>query len=282
MRARSLLMTATAAALLVAAGACEKKTKTANDEKFDADAKSGADGKRSGAKVLKTNTPVTDEVNFLNQDRSDWFVLTLKGRPGVLNTVIHWDSEASDVMIDVFDEFGKQISASPVRNKGAKEKALLTQIDKTGTYFVRVTAPSRADGTVYTMEAKWEEPREAPPPPVASNDPPPPPPEPRPRPVREPRPPREPKEKPTGETVQGRVVSAYREGAGLTLHIDKGSAAGVRTGATGNVLLGPAGEDLLEGAEFKVVQVLGDTKCVGKASIGSIGKNTRVVINLGR
>ena len=44
---------------------------------------------------------------------------------------------------------------------------------------------------------------------------------------REPREPKEPKEKPAGETVQGRIVSAYREGAGLTLHLDKGSAAGV-------------------------------------------------------
>jgi hypothetical protein len=278
---RLLLITVSAAALIVAAGACEKKAKTANDEKYDADLNSGPDGKRSGARALKTNTPVTDEVNFMGRDRSDWFVVTLKGKAGVLNTIIHWDSEASDVMIDVFDEFGKQISASPVRNKGAKEKALLTQIDRLGTYFVRVTAPSRTDGTVYTMEAKWEEPREAPPPPVANNDPPPPP-EPKPRVHHEPRPPREPKEKPTGETVQGRVVSAYREGAGLTLHIDKGSAAGVKTGATGNVLLGPAGEDLLEGAEFRVVQVLGDSKCVGKTSISSLGKNTRVVINLSR
>jgi len=278
MRVRVLLVPAL---LLAAAWGCEKKSKTANDEKFDADMKSGPDGKRSGARVLKPNTPVTDEVNFMNQDKSDWYVVSLKGRAGVLSTLIHWDNDQSDVMIDVFDEFGKQISASPVRNRGAKEKSLLTQIDKMGTYYIRVTAPSRADGTVYTMEAKWDMPAEAPPPPpVADNTPPPePPPPPKPR-HREPREPKEPKA--TGETVQGRVVSAYREGAGLTLHIDKGSAAGVRTGQSGSVLLGPAGEDTLDGGEFRIVQVLGEGKCVAKTSLSSIGKNTRVVINLGR
>src|SRR5581483_5178409 len=59
---------------------------------------------------------------------------------------------------DVFDEFGKQISASPVRNRGSKQKELLTQIDKPGVYYVRVSAPNRGDGSVYTMEAKWEAP----------------------------------------------------------------------------------------------------------------------------
>src|SRR5262245_37096606 len=127
--------------LLLALASCDK-TKTANDEKTAADTRSGPDGKRSGARDLKPNTPITDEISYRNQDRTDWYRVQLHGRAGVLNTSIHWDSEFSDVMIDVFDEFGKQISASPVRNKLAKEKALLTQIDKPGTYYVRVTAPN--------------------------------------------------------------------------------------------------------------------------------------------
>jgi hypothetical protein len=280
MRVRTLMI------LLAATAGCgDKKPNTANDAKLvDADARSGPDGKRSGARILKVNTPITDEVNFANQDRSDWYVVTLKGRAGVLSTLIHWDNENSDVMIDVFDEFGKQISASPVRNRGAKEKSLLTQIDKLGTYYIRVTAPAKGDGTVYTMEAKWENPPE----PVAQVDPPPqlppmrdePPPPPKPR-HKEPREPREPKPN-GGESVQGRVVTAYREGAGLTLHIDKGSSAGVRTGMSGNVLMGASGEDLLDGGEFRITQVLGDGKSVAKTNLSSIGRNTRVVINLGR
>src|SRR5581483_9928152 len=151
-----------AVAVAIGCGDSKPKPKSAADEKFDADAKSGPDGKRSGARALKVNTPVTDEVNFANQDKNDWYQLDLRGKAGVLSTLIHWDNENSDVMIDVFDEFGKQISASPVRNRGSKQKELLTQIDKPGVYYVRVSAPQRGDGSVYTMEAKWDAPAEQP------------------------------------------------------------------------------------------------------------------------
>jgi hypothetical protein len=265
---------------------CEDKpkAKTAADEKFDADAKSGPDGKRSGARALKPNTPITDEVNFANQDKTDWYVVDLRGHAGVLSTLIHWDNDQSDVMIDVFDEFGKQISASPVRNKGAKQKELLTQIDKPGVYYVRVSAPVRGDGSVYTMEAKWDAPTE-----VAQ--PPPPPPRQK-EAIMQPRE-EEPRhhehhehhekpEKPAGEPVEGRIVSAYREGASLTLHIDKGSAAGVKPGMSGTVLSGPSGEDALDGGDFKIVSVLDANKSVGKTSLHTIGKNNRVLINVTR
>jgi len=263
------------------------KGKTANDEKKNADNSSGPDGKRSGARAIKPNSPITDEVSFLHQDMTDWYQVDLKGKAGVLNTILHWDSESSDVMVDVFDEFGKQISASPVRkDKQSKEKSLLTPIDRPGTYYVRITAPTKTDGTVYTVEAKWDEP-------VAEAPPPPPPPKahlepmpeepPPPKHVHhEPREPREPKEKPPAESVQGRIVSAYREGPGLTLHIDKGSAAGLKTGMSGTVLAGPAGEDALDGGEFKIVSVLDANKSVGKTSLRTIGKNTRVSITLSR
>jgi hypothetical protein len=261
------------------------KPKTAVNAKFDADAKSGLDGKRSGARAIQPNTPVTDEVNYLHQDQSDWYVVQLPGHAGVLNTLVHWDNGASDIQIDVFDAFGKQISASPVRNPGAKEKALLTQIDRPGTYYVRVTAPTANDGSVYTMEAKWDVPPPAPPPPptpqpMAMTEPAPPP-------VRRhrervEREPREPRERPAGETVEGRIVSAYREGGGLTLQLDKGAEAGLRPGMTGTVLDGPSGQEPLSGGDFRVVSVLGASKSVAKSQLHSIGRNTRVLITLSR
>src|SRR5262245_24693890 len=84
---------------------------------FDADAKSGPDGKRSGARPLPLNRAITDEINFMGQDKTDWYVVQLAGRPSVMTAEVHWDSADSDLMIDVFDEFGAQIAASPVRNK---------------------------------------------------------------------------------------------------------------------------------------------------------------------
>ena len=272
-------------ALVSIAAGCGPKVgaKHAKDD-LDADSRSGPDGKRSTAQKLPLNKPHTDEVNYANQDRTDWYEVDLEGRPGVLTTLINWDNVNSDVNIDVFDAFGAQIAASPVRGRGEKQKKLFTQIDKPGIYYVRVTAPTRADGTVYTMEAQWEEP-----PPVAAAPPVAPPPAPEPMEPERPRhhervarEPREPHERPSGETVEARVVTAYRQGNSLILYIDKGSAAGIKPGDSGMVLQGAGGEEPLEGGQFRVTRVIDANKCVGQASLRTIGKNNRVAITLGR
>jgi hypothetical protein len=267
---------------VLALAACGPKSgsKTPKDT-YDADARSGPDSKRSTAQKIDLNKPHTDEVNYQNQDKTDWYEVDLKGQAGVLTTLINWDNSNSDVNIDVFDAFGAQIAASPVRGKGEKNKKLFTQIDKPGTYYIRVTAPTKTDGTVYTMEAQWQEP-----PAVAVTAPPPleqpaPPPEDKPK-VKRTHEPREPREKPAGETVQARVVSAYREGATLMMYIDKGSAAGIKPGDTGVVLSGAGGEDAVDGGAFKVLKVIDANKCVGSATLRSLGKNNRVAITLGR
>src|SRR5260370_31932615 len=129
------------------------------------------------------------------------------------------------------------------------------------------------------MEAEGNEPPAvviAPPPP------PPPPPEEEEKPRPRPRPhvvEHEPK--PEGEKVMARVVSAYREGSGLMMYIDKGSAAGIRVGNTGSVLNGD-GDDALDGGELRIVKVLDANKCVGQAGLRSLGKNNRVTITTGK
>ena len=159
----------------------------------------------------------------------------------MLTTIINWDNANSDVNIDVFDAFGAQIAASPVRGKGEKQKKLFTQIDKPGTYYIRVTAPTKADGTVYTMEAQWQEPpavvvdaaaaaavEEKP---VVEEKPK--------HHASTPREPREPREKPAGETHPGaRGVGVSARAASLMMYIDKGSAAGIHAGDSGIVLQG--------------------------------------------
>jgi hypothetical protein len=244
------------------------------------DGKSGPDGKRSGATEIKPNKPVTDEVNQAHGDKTDWFKVELKGHAGVLAAQVNWDNPKSDIMVDVFDAVGAQIAASPVRGAGEQLKKLLVQIDQPGTFYIRITAPGAQDGSVYTLEAKWDEPSAPPPPP------PPPPQDETPPPVKHHHEPKEPKEpKPVAEggpTLQGRIVSAYREGEGLTLQIDKGSAQGVKTGMQGSVLSGPSGEDPLDGGALKVTAVLGPNKCLAKTPSHSIGKNNRVSITLSR
>lgn len=272
--------------VVLALAACGPKSgsKTPKDN-FDSDARSGPDAKRSTAQKLETNKPHTDEVNYQQQDRTDWYEVELKGKPQqpVLTTIINWDNANSDINVDVFDAFGAQIAASPVRGKGEKQKTLYVPIPQPGTYYIRVTAPSKLDGTVYTMEAQWQEPAAvavAPTPPPPDNTPAPPPEEhAKHHATHEPRPERE---KPAGETIQARVVSAYREGAALMLYIDKGSAAGIKPGDSGMVLQGSGGEDPLDGGTFRVIKVIDANKCVGSSSLHSLGKNNRVAITLGR
>jgi len=267
-------------AILALAGCAPKGAKTPKDN-FDADARSGPDGKRSTAQKLDINKPHTDEVNYQQQDKTDWYEVDLKGQPGVLTALINWDNSNSDVNVDVFDAFGAQIAASPVRGKGEKQKKLFTQIDKPGTYYIRITAPSKVDGTVYTMEAQWNEPPAvavAPPPPVDNTPAPPPEEKPKHHVSHEPR---EPREKPAGEAIQARVVSSFREGGSLMMYIDKGSAAGIKPGDSGTILQG-GGEDPLDGGNFRVTKVIDANKCVGQSSLHSLGKNNRVSITLGR
>ena len=276
------------ALVLVSAAACGPKpaAKTAADEKgFDPDAKSGPDAKRSNARDLPLNTARTDEVSYLGQDKTDWYTVNLAGKPGVMKTVLHWDNDSSDVMIDVYDEVGRNISNSPVRDGKAKEKQLLTQIDKPGVYYVRVTAPTKTDGTVYTIEVKWD----APPPVVAQPQPPALAVTPKPEPEETPKPKHhheheghEPKAAaPSGESIQGRILQAFIENGSLTLYLDKGSAQGVHTGQSGTVLAG-ATEDPLEGGSFRITEVAGPGKSVARCALRSLGKNNRVSINLGK
>jgi hypothetical protein len=92
--------------------------------------------------------------------------------------------------------------------------------------------------------------------------------------------PREPRG--SGETVQARVVSSYREGANLMMYIDNGSAAGIKPGDTGTVLEGSGGEDPLDGGQLRIVKVIDANKSIGAAQLRSLGKNNRVAITLSR
>src|SRR6185436_1900748 len=193
------------------------------------DAKSGPDGKRVGARTLQPNAPISDSVSYEVQDQTDWYLVQLPGKAGILTCEIDWSNDKSDVAVDVFDEGGQQLAASAPA-PGAKHKALLAKIEKVpAPYFIRVWASQKTDATAYTLVAKWEMPEE--------KTLPPPPEEPKPEPKKhheEPKPKIERQAHPReSDTVQGRVVSAYKEGEGLKLQIDKGSAAGITIGMKG-------------------------------------------------
>lgn len=243
---------------------------------FDADANSGSDGKRSGAVPIEVNKiSPPDEVNFDKQDATDWKSVELRGKAALLEVELHWDSPTSDMNCDIFDGFGTQIATGPGLQPGAQKKTVTAQIDTVpGVYYVRVQAPKKGDGSVYTLEAKWAGAvEEKAPEPVVEKAPPPVKPKEKKEHVK-----RGPKEFSLDNGVQGRIVSSYREGGSMVLHIDKGSAAGVQVGQTGTVLDGPSGANALDGGTFKVTQVIDDSKCIAKTGLHSTGKNNRVLI----
>ena len=244
---------------------------------MDADFESGSDFRRSGARAMPINTPVTDSVNYDKGDQTDWKALELKGKPGVLSIEAHWDNAASDLSVDVFDSLGTQIASSP-QASGTPEKKMVVQIEQPGVFYLRMQAPRAHDNTDYTLVARWDEPGDEAPAPTARKE----------EHKREPRPMvhREPRKKSGGGRpeygVQGRIVSTYHEGASTVLFLDKGAAASVAEGQGGWILEGPSGASPLEGGNFTITKVVDDSRSVAKTSLKSVGKNTRVSINTGK
>ena len=238
------------------------------------------------AHKLDINKPHTDEVSYANQDQAPTGTWSSSRASRACSPRSSTGTTSnSDVNVDVFDAFGAQIAASPVRGKGEKHKKLFTQIDKPGTYYVRVTAPTKIDGTVYTMEAQWQEP-----PAVVVTQPPPPPP------VDE-KPVRGEAEAPRLDAA--RAARAAREAGGREHPGARGFVLPRRRLAhdvhrqglgrrhpAGRHGRGAAGRrrrrSRSTAAPSSVIKVIDANKCVGPSSLHSLGKNNRVAITLSR
>jgi len=241
------------------------------------------DGNRLQAKDAQINTPIDDKVNFKKGDKADWRKVNLAGRPGIATFEVHWDDEPSNIDIDVYDKFGTNIGKSPPKLEGQQVKKVLVQIEEAGLYYFRVSAPSAKDGSIYTAQVRWKGPAvPLPPPPVAKAEDKPGAPPPPPGPPGAPPPPPVPTPLAQDPTkLLGSIVTAYKEGSTWVWYIDKGAGAHVRVGMQGNVLEGPEGDKLLDGATFSITQVIDDNKAIAKSSFGKpLGKNKRVVMTL--
>ena len=73
-------------------------------------------------------------------------------------------------------------------------------------------------------------------------------------------------------------MNSYREGADLILYLDRGSAAGVKSGMTGFML--GEGDKPVDGGTIKITKVVDATKCIAKTPIAKVPPKTVVVINL--
>ncbi len=269
-----LLRTFVAAVLLVGVNAGCPKTVT-NKPGPDPDTNSGPDAKRGGAKQMFVNRAETDSVSWPRLLRTKWKRIDIL-KPGVQNILdceLHIDNTGADVNIDVFNGLGTQIGFSPGPAPN-KLKKLAVQIDELGTYFIRLQAARPRDESDLSVTCAWEEQPEqvavAEPPVkhhgghvVKHTD----------TPAKE-----ETIEEKAEKGTEGRIIQQYREGDKTILNLDKGAAAGVRTGTEGTVLAGKSGREPLAGGTFKVVKVIDDGHSVAESNVKSLGKNNRVVL----
>jgi hypothetical protein len=230
------------------------------------------DDDRLHAKECTINSPLDDKVDFKKGDKSDWRKVMLLGKAGIATFELHWDDEVADLDVDVYNTFGDAIGRSPPKMEGSTIKRVLVEVEKPGLYYVRVSAPSVRDSSIYTLQVRWSGPAA----PIAqtarhaASAPATPP-------------------APTGPVtlasdpskVLGSIITAYREGAGWVLYLDKGSADKIRPGISGQLLDGPDGDKLLSGGQFTISQVIDANKSIAKCNMSKPpGKNKRIVINL--
>jgi hypothetical protein len=165
--------------------------------------------------------------------------------------------------------------------EGQSKKSILVQV-KPGLYYVRIKAPTEKDHSIYTLHVKWD----GPPMIVANTNPPPPPPDAGTSPAAG---------GTTGPVVPpvvvsplndpnkllGNVISAYRDGNGWVLYIDKGSSSKLRQGMTGGMLEGGDGDKYLEHGDFTISQVVDGGRSIARTNLSKPpGKNKRCLINL--
>jgi len=79
----------------------------------------------------------------------------------------------------------------------------------------------------------------------------------------------------------GKIVNSFRGDDGkLVLYLNQGSKAKIRVGATGKILVGSDGGEILEGGTFTITKVIDENKAVGTSDFGrSLGRNNRFMIS---
>lgn len=249
----------------------------------------GGGGEAAGPTRLEAtdgqiNVAISDKIDFAKKKVNDWRKFVLAGKPGQFATFeLHWDEESANLSIDVYDKFGVNIGKSPRRIEGQSSKKVLLRIDNPGLYYVRVSGPTKADSSIYTMQVTYDGPKVA-----AAPAPAPAPagatattaaaaPAPAPCPPGQSCP-----APPDPNKVYGSIVSILHDGSTTTLYLDKGSADQLRPGMMGMILEGPDGDKPFEGGSFSIAQVVGGSKSIAKTTTlqKPLGKNKRIVVNL--
>ncbi len=230
------------------------------------------------------NIAISDKIDVKKNKQNDWRKFVLAGKPGQFATFeLHWDEEAANLDIDVYDKFGVNVGKSPRRIEGQSSKKVLLRIDSPGLYYVRVSGPTKADSSIYTMQVTYDGPKVAAAPAPAPSAAPAPAATAAAAPAPAPCPPGQNcPAAPDPNKVYGTIVSILHDGSTTTLYLDKGSADQLRPGMMGTILEGPDGDKPFEGGSFSIAQVVGGSKSIARSTTlqKPLGKNKRIVVNL--
>jgi hypothetical protein len=267
------------------------QTKAANAGGKGASAGAGDtpdDDDRLHATESACNAPLDDKLDG-KKDKVDWRKFKFEGTKSQLATFeLHWDDDKANLELYVYDQNGTLIGKNPGKLAGQTARKFVWNAEP-GIYYVRVAAPTDKDNTIYTLSVNYKVPDGDKPAAAAAA--------PAPAPAAAPAAaaPGAPGAAPGAPAAPAApvpfaqdpakalasIVSAYRDGAGWVLQLDRGSGAKIRSGMSGSILEGPDGDKLLDGATFTIAQVIDSSKSIARSSMSKpIGKNKRVVINL--
>ncbi len=116
------------------------------------DGKSGGDAERYQAKPIQMGKAVADTVDYSGGDRTDWKVLTCTD-PGILRIQLIVDNGNAEVVLELYNRYGKYLSRVTRLKDGPKQVMLLQEVTP-GKYFIKVFARHKHDKTGYTLVTK--------------------------------------------------------------------------------------------------------------------------------
>lgn len=119
------------------------------------DEKSGGDQERHKATPVKVGEAISDSVSYKDGDRTDWKVVELPDA-GFLTVLVNLDNPRHDVLVALFDRYGKPV-ARMVHRK-ADESPLVQLITQAvpGRYFILVQAASEGANTGYALKVSLQ------------------------------------------------------------------------------------------------------------------------------
>ncbi len=119
------------------------------------DEKSGNDHERHKAVPLKIGEAVADSISYKDGDRTDWKVVETPDA-GFLTVMVNLDSPKNEVLVALFDRYGKPVTK--ILHRKDDESPLIQLITQAvpGRYFILVQAASEGAKTGYALKVSLQ------------------------------------------------------------------------------------------------------------------------------